>query len=96
MHDAAEAATRENKMEIVIVKSNVTGEYGWCPRDAYESLKLLMHYEDKRSYLTTADEAIAECRRDKNIPKNAKFTVIPDMEVTGDWRNPADWKLISE
>jgi hypothetical protein len=60
-------------LTIVIVQSNVNGNWGYCPADAQKLLK--PELDDEASY-KTSDDALAAAKRDKTIPKGTQFKVI--------------------
>lgn len=72
-------------MHIDIIQSSVTGQWNYCPTIAPESFKKCLAYEDKPSYLETADAAKDAALQNPTMPNGIEFTVIPNPN----WVPPA-------
>lgn len=72
------------RLQIVAVRSQVTGQWGYCPRQALDVLRLDM--DDKPTGLLTPEDAITAARKDRSIGKGARFFIreggaLGDVEV---------------
>lgn len=63
------------RLTIVAVQSKVTQHWGYGPEHALHLLHL--EYDDKPSGYLTAADALAAARKDRSIPKGARFEVRP-------------------
>ena len=60
---------------MAVVQSNATGKWCYCPEAARATLRL--EFDDDESGSDTADESIAQAKRDKTVPKGSTFKLYP-------------------